>query len=224
MTSYEFNPYEILGVDNSTSLEAIKKAYKARSKELHPDHGGRPEDFSNLKKAFDILTDPAKRSLYDEYGIADALAIEDEARLVAVQIVVSALDGLPDSCDLDKEISAVCIRCLDGLKEQEAAAKQSRDTLQRRLNGIQEKPVDDFLTPEIQKIIEQHNRTMKQIQLNYRIHETAFRMVREYRFDITKIPFMGDNYPAESTYPGTRGSKASQARKDLYRSLGMWTP
>jgi DnaJ-class molecular chaperone len=187
----EFNPYEVLGVNKDTPMDDIKKAFKNRSKELHPDKGGTPEDFNNLKKAFDILTDPAKRNLYDEYGIDDALDIENEAKLVAVQIVVSALDGLPDSCDVDKEISAIFQRCLNGLTQQEEAAKKARDKLQRRLDSIQKKPVNDFLTNEILRVIETHNKAMKQAQLNYRIHDTAFCLVREYKFDITKIPFMG---------------------------------
>jgi DnaJ-class molecular chaperone len=161
MNDNEFNPYGILGVDKSTSLDDIKKAYKAKSKELHPDHGGNAEDFANMKKAFDILTDPARRNLYDEYGIDEALVIENEAQLVAIQIVISALEGLPDSCDMDKEISAIFKRCLDGLKNQEESAKKSRDKLQNRLDGIQKKPVNDFLTLEIEKVIKQYNRTMK---------------------------------------------------------------
>jgi DnaJ-class molecular chaperone len=217
MNDNEFNPYGILGVDKSDSLDDIKKTYKAKSKELHPDHGGNAEDFANLKKALDILTDPARRSLYDEYGIDEALVIENEAQLVAVQIVISALEGLPDSCDIDKEISAIFKKCLNGLRNQEEAAKKSRDKLQSRLDGIQKKPVDDFLTLEIEKVIKQHNRTMKQVRLNYRIHEMAFKLVQDYQFDITKIPFMEDTDSSKS-----RWTSRIQNNKDLYRSLGMW--
>jgi curved DNA-binding protein CbpA len=48
-----FNPYEILGVEINTSAEGIKKAFKAKSKVAHPDHGGNVEDFDALKKAYD---------------------------------------------------------------------------------------------------------------------------------------------------------------------------
>jgi curved DNA-binding protein CbpA len=219
----EFNPYEILGVIKDTPMDDIKKAFKTRSKELHPDKGGTPEDFANLKKAIDILTDPARRNLYDEYGIDDSLDIENEAKLVAVQIVVSALDGFPDSCDIDKEISAIFQRCLDGLTQQESAARKARDKLQRRLDGIQKKPVNDFLTNEILRVIENHNRVMKQAQLNYRIHDVAFHLVREYEFDVTKIPFMGDaSSERKSIFEKRTGM--DQVQRDLYRSLGMWTP
>jgi curved DNA-binding protein CbpA len=217
MDEKEFNPYTILGVDKNTSDEDIKKAYKSRSKELHPDKGGKAEDFANLKKAFDILTDPAKRNLYDEFGIDDSIDIEVEAKLVATQIVVSALDGLPDSCDIDKEITRIFQRCLTGLKEQEARAKEARDKLQRRLDGIQKKPVNDFLTNEILRVIEGHNREMKRTQLNYRIHDTAFRLVKEYKFDISKIPFMG------ATSPMSRQAQSMQSMRDLYKDLGIYS-
>ena len=189
MADKEFNPYEILGVDKETPAEDIKKAYREKSKELHPDRSGSDEDFTNLKKAYDILSDPAKRSLYDDYGINDFIDIENEAKLVAVQIVVSSMEGLPEFCDMDKEISDIFNRCLDGLTAQELAEKKARDKIQRRFDAIQKKPVNDFLSNEILKVIEAHNKAIKLAQLNYRIHDTAFRLVKEYKFDITKIAF-----------------------------------
>jgi curved DNA-binding protein CbpA len=218
MIDTEFDPYAILGVDKNTTDDGIKKAYKTRSKELHPDAGGNAEDFANLKKAFDILTDPAKRNLYDEYGIDDSLDIETEAKMVAVQIAISALDGLPDSCDIDKEIAAIFQRCLDGLTAQEKQAKTARDKLQRRLDAIQKKPVNDFLTNEIIKVIETHNRAMRQLQLNYRIHDMAFKLIQGYKFDINKIPYLGDNILGKAY----RMNRPGQAKSDLYKSLGIW--
>jgi DnaJ-class molecular chaperone len=222
MADQEFNPYEILGVNKDTPIDGIKKQYKFRSKELHPDAGGSSEDFANLKKAFDILMDPAKRNLYDEYGIDEFLDVETEARLVASQIVISALDRLPDSCNLDKEIAAIFQRCLDDLTAQELQAKELKERLQRRLDAVQKKPINDFLTNEITKVIETHNKAMKQAQLNYRIHDTAFKMVREYQFDITKITFMVDSYLGNNTM-ASRMNRLGQAQQDLYKSLGIWS-
>lgn len=213
MQDKEFNPYAILGVDKDTSDEDIKKIFKKRSKECHPDTGGTAESFAELKKAFDILSDPAKRNLYDEYGIDNFIDIENEAKLVAVQIVVSALDGLPSSCEVDEEISKIFNKCLKGLKEQEVAAKEKRDNLQRRLDGIQKKPADDFLTNQIIGVIEGHNKMMKQTQLNYRIHDAAFKLVQEYKFDITKIPFTGKDPYSQEYF--------QRSLTDMYRSLGI---
>jgi len=220
MADKEFNPYEILGVTKDASIDDIKKQYKARSKDLHPDQGGDPEAFVELQKAFSILTDPAKRNMYDEYGINDSLDIENEAKLVAIQIVLPALDALPTSCDADKEIAAIFTRCLNGLKEQEQAAKEARDKLQRRLDAIQKKPADDFLTDEIDRVIQGYHRAMKQAQLNHKIHDMAFSLVKGYKFDITKITSAADI----NSNPQARVRAESlqrQSHRDLYSALGI---
>jgi DnaJ family protein A protein 2 len=58
-----FNPYTILGADKDTSIDDIKKLFKQKSKVAHPDHGGSPEEFDTLKKAYEILTDISKRQM-----------------------------------------------------------------------------------------------------------------------------------------------------------------
>lgn len=63
-----FNPYTQLGLDNSASKEEIKKAYYNLSKTHHPDHGGDEDEFKNIARAYEILTDPQKKAHYDETG------------------------------------------------------------------------------------------------------------------------------------------------------------
>lgn len=63
--------YEILGVDRNASEAEIKKAFRHRARELHPDVNksvNAEEEFKELNEAYDVLSDAKKRSHYDRFG------------------------------------------------------------------------------------------------------------------------------------------------------------
>ena len=68
--------YDILGVSRSASAEEIKKAYRRLAKKHHPDvnpgNKQAEEKFKEVTAAFEVLSDPKRRALYDEFG-PDAL-------------------------------------------------------------------------------------------------------------------------------------------------------
>jgi molecular chaperone DnaJ len=64
--------YQVLGVDKKASADDIKKAYRKLAKECHPDlHPNdktAEERFKELNEANEVLSDPEKRSRYDQFG------------------------------------------------------------------------------------------------------------------------------------------------------------
>ena len=61
--------YETLEVSKEASQKEIKKAYFKLSKMHHPDKGGDEHKFKEVSAAYEILSDPEKRSKYDQYGL-----------------------------------------------------------------------------------------------------------------------------------------------------------
>ena len=66
--------YEVLGVSKTASEAEIKKAYRKLAKKYHPDSNPNDavaaERFKEINEAYDVLSDPEKKKLYDQYGMA----------------------------------------------------------------------------------------------------------------------------------------------------------
>lgn len=62
------DPYETLGVSKDATPQTIKRAYRRKAKEKHPDRGGDREEFRQLLLAFHTLSDSAKRERFDSTG------------------------------------------------------------------------------------------------------------------------------------------------------------
>ncbi|KAL7681658.1 putative transmembrane Fragile-X-F-associated protein [Plasmopara halstedii] len=73
--------YEIMGIESDATAEQIKKAYRKKALQLHPDKRGNTpesqEEFTRMKQAYDVLSDPQKREIYDQVGEDGIKLMED---------------------------------------------------------------------------------------------------------------------------------------------------
>lgn len=66
--------YEVLGVSKTASDAEIKKAFRKLAKKYHPDtnqnDAGAKQKFEEVNEAYNVLSDPKKRKIYDQFGMA----------------------------------------------------------------------------------------------------------------------------------------------------------
>lgn len=60
--------YERLGVTSGATDEMIRTAYRRMAKKFHPDKGGKEEDFLKIQEAYQVLSTPELRQVYDRSG------------------------------------------------------------------------------------------------------------------------------------------------------------
>ena len=92
--------YSILGVDKDATKDEIRRAYRVNAKKYHPDKNGGDEKaadlFKQVKEAYEVLSNPAKRGQYDKDGtiITDDLYVEAVKRIT--EIIILMVEGAPD--------------------------------------------------------------------------------------------------------------------------------
>ena len=100
MPSQEY--YETLGVTNHSTQEEIRKAYRRLSLIHHPDkNGGNSDTFQKINEAYETLSDPQKRRLYDIggqnlFGNANVMEVPIDASALFNMFFAQELGGEPD--------------------------------------------------------------------------------------------------------------------------------
>src|SRR5471030_33414 len=66
--------YEVLGLSRGAAAEEVKKAYRKLAVQYHPDKNPgdkkSEENFKELSVAYEVLSDPQKKQMYDQFGHA----------------------------------------------------------------------------------------------------------------------------------------------------------
>ncbi len=94
--------YEILGVARGASADDIRRAYRTKARQLHPDVNKAPdaaERFAELQQAYDVLSDEKKRGMYDRLG--HAAASQGGGSAGARYSWSSTGGGFPEGVDMD---------------------------------------------------------------------------------------------------------------------------
>ncbi len=174
------NYYEILGVEKDSTPEEIKKAYYKLSKEHHPDTGGKAETFNEIKKAYEVLSDPDERAYFDEHGIAKDAGLTDEEKInsMTTEILMAVIQKLPD--EYDEFILMMYDNGKSTLENQIKQIKSKNKELANFKIRIKELPDDNKLVLLIDVQIASNIENIEQIKRTLELMEIAFDYVNSY--------------------------------------------
>lgn len=101
------NPYIILEISPQATDDEIKKQFRKLAQLNHPDRGGDEEKFKQINLAYSILSDPARKKLYDTTG---QFNVNQDLRQQALNNLAGLIVHFMNNIDPDMENLVVCMK------------------------------------------------------------------------------------------------------------------
>jgi curved DNA-binding protein CbpA len=185
------NPYEILGVEKTASEEEIKKAFRKKSKETHPDAGGNAAEFRKVAAANKLLSNPENRAEYDRTGIWEEDTETSRPEKVLVEMYMEALKVFVTTGNQVHFKERIACKLDQNINEFRAQREEAEIHLRRliehmeKTKGPEHRNVIGLRQKSIQKGLEQ---TIEVSGLNITLMEEAKSLLKDYDFNDIEEP------------------------------------
>lgn len=187
------NPYEVLGVERGATDKQVKAKYRRLSSLHHPDKStGDAETFHRIKEAYDVLSDPARRSRYDRTGRTDENKVTPERikSFIAISIRTVIEASRPDGSSDDPVFENIRDKMILGLAGARVEIKNNIFKTQRKLERAERlverfkakeqfDPVGDALKAEKKRLEEELNGHQDAFELSSEVEKVLKTYVYE---------------------------------------------
>ncbi len=129
------NHYEQLGVDRNATPDQIKRAYRSKARNAHPDKGGSASEFAPIAAAYEVLMDPERRLLYDTTGTDTKRPIEMEIQNTLLRAFSQAL-SYPDCEEIVEAVRGAIEHEVDAIPDEIKRLNRRKDKLVTRRQKI----------------------------------------------------------------------------------------
>ena len=198
--------YEALGVGKDADRESIKRAYRKKAHEHHPDKGGNAEKFHAIQKAYDVLSDDARRAWYDRNGTDGAANPEDEAVKNLAAVFLQAVE----QADVEHQDVLSLVRDhIARAKTNVITQIETHKVRLRKYEAAKKRLKKKSRGPEVlgQMLDGQIAATKRAIDLageNLKVFDRMLELVKDYSYlaDAARSPYAPSTF---SSYIGIRG-------------------
>lgn len=198
--------YRTLGVKREATPEAIKKAHRKLVNQHHPDKGGDRVIFEQVQRAYDILSDPVKRALYDETGVADDVELDPtEANAMALIGGMINQAGVQPNFDVERVDLVERMRSsleqslgqarmgLDGGRLAIARLRKMRERIKRKTSGA------NVLLLMVDGSIANYERGQIMNAQKIKAHKRALEILKDYEYSTEAQQNTYLNFPFQIT-------------------------
>lgn len=202
--------YTVLGLQSDATPAQIKKAYRSLSKKYHPDAGGDREQWDRISKAYEVLSDPARRAKYDATG-DDTQSPDPEAqeRAQVLSIVRSIISGVLQASQDDPAHIDFRARILRDMANKRRSMEMDKVLTQQKIARVQRfigrfktdgeaDPVNDVIRQGLRELEQQIENVDRAIEL----HEKVTQVFLGYQYETDPPPGEGQAPDNGSVRPG----------------------
>lgn len=187
--------YDELEVEKTATPDEIKKAYRKKSKQVHPDHN--PDDpkaaekFGELTKAYDILIDEEKRKRYDAGEDPDAMRNMKTPRDMAVHAVMRLFSSLLEQVDekhtdvfmvMREAISGNIINFKKEIKKVDRQVEKFQSVMKRISH--KKKSQENIFIQSLEAQIRAVEGGKSQFEEQIKIAEIALSIIDDYKYQV----------------------------------------
>lgn len=189
--------YKKLGVSSGATPEEIKKAYRKKAKQSHPDRnpGSDGKEFRQIQLAYDVLSDEARRHHYDETGETEGERVINQHTLFVSEVrdhLLSAIQTLHQNEDLDyydllKIVADQIKHEIIQLKEANDGIKEMRDVLAKTIKKITRKDGGENVLAHVlqDRLNKSHNaERFNSIEIAHKVD--ALEELKNYQYEFTE--------------------------------------
>ena len=185
------NLYDILGVSKNATFEEIKAKYKSLAQQHHPDKGGDPEIFKEIKNAYEVLSDPVNRKKYDTTGHYEfGTSLRDQALEQLSRLFFNLLSNInPDLDDLILIMKNESRREKENINGNINACNAQMFKLKKIINKIKKKKDDgeNLLKMFAENKLKMHQNELQNFVRQIQIVDSVIEILEEYQYGDVSI-------------------------------------
>lgn len=166
--------------------EQIKSAWRRACRKYHPDRNGGDVNMMTLcNRAYEVLSDPEKRSFYDAHGTEPRLTTREQAtRMILIQAAVQGAAGAPKHNNLVHSITAVIEHLHSEAAKKISGTLESIDKLSYHVGKIECKDGENFIKRALEDQVAQMNAAVESLTEHQAALEDARKLLKKFSYAV----------------------------------------